>query len=167
MRALVEQHYELLWRSLRRFGVPEEAVDDAVQQALIVVARKIDEIRPGEERSYLLGVAVRIAANVRRGIGRRHQVPEEEGLALADPRLSPDELLERKQARELLDRVLAAMPHDLRTAFVLFELEGLTAPELAHVMAVPLGTAASRLRRAREQFREGVRKLVAEPGGAP
>jgi RNA polymerase sigma-70 factor (ECF subfamily) len=68
-------------------------------------------------------------------------------------------LLDRKQARELLDRVLDAMPDDLRTAFVLFELEGYSGPEVAEMLEIPLGTATSRLRRARETFRESVAKI--------
>ena len=44
------------------------------------------------------------------------------------------------------------MTQDLRTAFVLFELEGLSVPEIAEVVKIPTGTVASRLRRAREQF---------------
>jgi len=43
--------------------------------------------------------------------------------------------------------------------FVLFELEGMTTPEIAELIGIPLGTAASRLRRARETFREAASKL--------
>ena len=51
------------------------------------------------------------------------------------------------------------MPEDLRTAFVLFELEELTGPEVAEVLGVPLGTTASRLRRAREHFQSSIARL--------
>jgi RNA polymerase sigma-70 factor (ECF subfamily) len=50
--------------------------------------------------------------------------------------------------------VLEQLPLDLRAVFVLFELEGMTSPEIAELSGVPLGTVASRLRRAREHFRE-------------
>ena len=61
-------------------------------------------------------------------------------------------LLEQKRHRELLDRILDTLTQDLRTAFVLFELEDLSVPEIAEVLEIPTGTVASRLRRAREQF---------------
>jgi RNA polymerase sigma-70 factor, ECF subfamily len=50
--------------------------------------------------------------------------------------------------------VLDAMPIELRAVFVLFELEGMTSPEIAAISGLPPGTVASRLRRARERFRE-------------
>jgi RNA polymerase sigma-70 factor (ECF subfamily) len=52
----------------------------------------------------------------------------------------------------LLDEVLDAMTMDLRTVFVLFELEELPTAEIARLLEIPVGTAASRLRRAREEF---------------
>jgi len=51
------------------------------------------------------------------------------------------------------------MTLDLRTVFILSELEGMTMPEVAALLEVPVGTAASRLRRAREAFRAAVAEL--------
>ena len=73
-----------------------------------------------------------------------------------DPAASPEELADRWRARVMLDRALEAMPMDLRKVFVLFDLEELTTTEVASVLHVPRGTVASRLRRAREVFRETV-----------
>jgi RNA polymerase sigma-70 factor (ECF subfamily) len=65
---------------------------------------------------------------------------------------SPEEHLERQQARELLDGILEALPEELRVVLVLFELEGLEVREIAVLQEIPIGTASSRLRRAREEF---------------
>jgi RNA polymerase sigma-70 factor (ECF subfamily) len=59
----------------------------------------------------------------------------------------------------MLDGVLEQMDDDLRTVFVLYEFEDLSMAEIAEVIAIPRGTVASRLRRAREDFRERVRVL--------
>ena len=59
----------------------------------------------------------------------------------------------------MLDGVLEQMDSDLRTVFVLYEFEDLSMAEIAEVVAIPRGTVASRLRRAREDFRERVRAL--------
>jgi RNA polymerase sigma-70 factor (ECF subfamily) len=64
----------------------------------------------------------------------------------------PEALAGQRRACEQLDRVLDALPLELRSVFVLFELEGMTSPEIASVAGLPLGTVASRLRRARERF---------------
>jgi RNA polymerase sigma-70 factor (ECF subfamily) len=74
----------------------------------------------------------------------------------------PEALAEQRMAVDLMDRVLSTMDMDLRTTFVLFELEGLSTPEIAALAEIPLGTAASRLRRAREQFRETVARFENE-----
>ena len=62
----------------------------------------------------------------------------------------PEELAQRREARHLLDRVLDALPEDMRAVFVLFELEELSLEQIASLLNVPRGTVASRLRRARE-----------------
>jgi len=81
----------------------------------------------------------------------------------ASPLPSPDELTDQKRAREALDLLLERLEMDTRTVFVLFELDGFTVPEIADVLAIPLGTAASRLRRAREHFQALVRTFLRRP----
>lgn len=166
LRALRAQHFELLWRALRRFGVPESDVDDAVQDVLIVATRRLDDITQGKERAFLLATAVRVAARVRRTRRRRPEEPES-AADPADPTPSAEVLVDRHRARAVLDHILDAMPEELRAAFVLFELEELTVPEIAEVVGVPLGTAASRLRRAREVFREELAKRTGHEGRSP
>jgi RNA polymerase sigma-70 factor (ECF subfamily) len=157
---LLNQHFRMVWRALRRLGVPEHAVDDAAQEVFLVASRKLDDIEAGRERRFLYGVALRVAANARRARAARPEVPlaelVEEAAAGAP---NPESLLDQKRARELLDVALETMPDELRTAFVLFELEGCTGPEVAELCDIPLGTAASRLRRAREAFRAIVRDM--------
>jgi RNA polymerase sigma-70 factor (ECF subfamily) len=51
------------------------------------------------------------------------------------------------------------MPDNLKEAFILFELEDLTVPQIAELLAIPTGTVASRLRRARAFFQTEVALL--------
>jgi RNA polymerase sigma-70 factor, ECF subfamily len=161
---LLDANFRSVWRALRRLGVPESSADDAAQEVFIIASRKLDDIEPGSERRFLHGVALRVAANARRAQKVRPESAESPTIESSiAPQLNPEALLDRKQARELLDRVLDAMTHDLRTAFVLFELEGYSGPEVAAMLEIPLGTATSRLRRARESFQEsvaGIRKTL-------
>jgi len=69
----------------------------------------------------------------------------------------PDEELERREAIALLDGVLTALPDESRRVFVLSDIEGMSAPEVAVFENIPVGTVASRLRRARELFAAHVR----------
>ncbi|WP_240488424.1 RNA polymerase sigma factor [Labilithrix luteola] len=159
LRRLFEQEYDFVWRSLRRLGVPPENTEDAAQQVFVIVSRKLDRIELEDERRYLFGVVVRVASNARRSRGRRREVSEDQAGEPLDEAATADGLLEKKDARALLDRVLGAITEDLRVVFVLFELEEMTLVEISAVLGIPLGTATSRLRRAREQFRTVAARL--------
>jgi RNA polymerase sigma-70 factor, ECF subfamily len=161
LRLVVESSFDLLWRTLRRLGVPEAEVDDAVQRVFLVAARKLDEIEPGKERSFLFSVALRVASDARRTVKRRHEAGDEGLEAMVEPGAGPEDQASQKQARARLDEVLDAMPLELRTVFVLFELEEMQTAEIAALLEIPTGTVASRLRRAREDFQERVKRLSA------
>lgn len=161
LRAMIDAHFTLVYRSLRRFGVPASTLDDAAQQVFLVAARRNDEIPIGRESQYLLGISIRVASETRRSIARRREEPEPPERVDESP--SPEQLVDRKRAREELDRILAAMPFELRTVFVLFEIEGLTLPEIASIEGLALGTATSRLRRARAVFTAASASWQGEP----
>lgn len=157
---LLRLHYAPVWRTLRRLGVPDACADDAAQEVFIVLSRRLSEVRQGSERTFLLSCAVRIAANYRRSWHVQHEVADERALAAEqDPRPTAEQLLDHKRLREAFDEILDGWTEDLRTAFVLFELEGLSAPEISQVTETKLGTVASRLRRARELFQAGAKRL--------
>ena len=158
LRELVDAQFDFVWRSLRRLGVPEAAVDDASQQVWLTVSRRLESVEPGKERSFLFSVAMRIAANARRGIARRREDATEAPDAI-DPSPTPEDMLDRSRQRALVDEILSTMPLDLRAPFILFEVEELPAPEVAKVLGIPVGTVASRVRRAREHFRGEVARL--------
>ncbi len=155
LQALIEAHGRFLWRSLRRLGVSQTSLDDAVQQVLLVIATRLDDIQPGAEKVFLFRTAVNVAAHARRKRTRKPERPLEDDdvQTLSDPSPSADALLDRRDARRMLDEVLDAMPEPLRIVFVLHELEELTLPQIAELLSIPSGTATSRLRRAREEFR--------------
>lgn len=163
--SLFHQHFDLVWRTVRRLGVPPEAVDDAAQEVFVVAARRLAEIELGKEKAFLYGTAIRIAADARRAHGRRPQSSDAELDVIADPAPSLDELVDQKRARAVLDDIIARMPEDARDVFVLYELEGLTMAEIATCLDVPPGTVASRLRRGRERFAAAVARLEAARKG--
>lgn len=160
VRRLVEEHYDFIWRLICRLRVPRDEVDDATQQVFMVLVTKKDLVlAPGSERAFLFGVALRTTQEFRRRArirGERDAMPAEQ---LANDGASAEELTHRLQARRMLDDVLESMPEAVRVAFILFELEGLTAREIAQLVGVPAGTVASRLRRGRELFERGVQNL--------
>lgn len=167
---LVREHYGFVWRLLRRLGLREGDADDAAQQVFLVAVDRLGDVERERERSFLYGVALNVGARARRSQQRRREEPLEAAGDGAAGEPSAEQLLERRQARDALDALLGEMPEELRVVFVLFELEELSTPQIAEICAIPVGTAASRLRRAREDFEERVARLEARrrfSGGEP
>ena len=163
---LVEAHHDFVWRLIRRLGVPSNDVDDVLQQAFLIVTRKLESIERGKERAFLASIAVRVASDYRRTVRRRRETGEEptESASLAS---NPEEMLDRQKARVLLDQILDLLSPDLREVLVLFELEELSGAEIAKLLGIAEGTVASRLRRARQAFSAEVRRWQSESRRAP
>jgi RNA polymerase sigma-70 factor (ECF subfamily) len=165
VRALVDEHYDFVWRTLRYLGLTDADAEDAAQQVMCVLARRIADVEPGAERPFLFSTATNVAATWRRTARRRLEDAGEDLDALTASTPSTEELLDRRRAHDVLQRVLQAMPVELRLVFVLYEIEEMTTPAIAAAIGVPVGTVASRLRRARESFRAIVRRMqAAQPG---
>jgi RNA polymerase sigma-70 factor (ECF subfamily) len=131
----------------------------------MIASRKLATIQPESERSFLFGTAMRVASDIRRSAPYRREVAYADPAADLADTARPDELLDQRRARQLLDDILEAMDFDLRTVFVLFELEEMTTSEIASLLAIPHGTVASRLRRARDEFESRIARL--KRGGGP
>lgn len=160
LRDQIRDNYEFLWRSLRRLGVTGPSVEDAAQLVLMVFVRRIEDVHPGAERTFLFSTAIRVASDFRKKQARSREVSDSEALEGYPSRWpSAERLIDEGRARELLDVVLAEMPIDLRVVFVLFELEELTMAKIAEMLDLPAGTVASRLRRARALFESVAARL--------
>jgi RNA polymerase sigma-70 factor (ECF subfamily) len=159
LRAMVDQHLDFTWRSLRRLGLSEDVADDATQRVFLVASKRLADIEAGSERAFLFNTALRVASSERRTYARRREVLRgDDGPEARDPNPAADELLDREQARAVLEELLDELAMDLRAVFVLFELEGLTMAEIAKTLEVPDGTVASRLRRARQAFQMAIKR---------
>jgi len=152
LRAMFDDHFDFIWRVLRRMGVLDQNAKDAAQQVFFVAARKIDAIDEEKARSFLLGAAIRIAADGRRAAARSREVASDAVDQAADRALDPEAMTEKKRSLELFDVILGAMTFELRTVFVLYEVEAIGTHDIAAMLGVPRGTVASRLRRARDEF---------------
>jgi RNA polymerase sigma-70 factor (ECF subfamily) len=125
----------------------------------VLLTRERLAIKPGSERAFLFGVAVRVAREQRRRNKKAESHSDVDFESMAHPGLDLEALTDQQRARELLDRLVQSVPEELRMIFILFEIEGLPAIEVAALLDIPAGTVASRLRRARQHFREAVKQL--------
>lgn len=155
-RALFEAELGFVHRVLRRHGVSERDLPDVCQETFLVVHRRLPEFEGRSSlRTWIYGIAVRVAASQRR---KAHVRRERLDVALPEPSMAPLELATAEQ-NQLLSRVEAALSstsEERREVFVLYELEGLTMREVAEALSVPENTALSRLYRAREDIRAHV-----------
>jgi RNA polymerase sigma-70 factor, ECF subfamily len=156
VRDLVVQHSTFVWRSLRRLGVREADCADGCQRVWLVLARNVDAIEADKMRSYIFSVVVRTASDMRRYFARRPDVGFDE--ATLGVYADAESEIEKRRARALLDEILASMSWKLRTVFVMFEIEGLAAPEIAEALQLKPGTVSSRLRLARRAFDRAVER---------
>ena len=159
-RALYQAHFAFVWRTLLHFGVPHALAEDAAQEVFVTLHRRLDEYDGTTPmRSWLWGMCRLVAKTERRG-----SVRADRRTAVAHPpgaSLSPDEALERKQAVDFVHDFLASLSEELREVFVMMDLEGMSAPEVAHAIGEKPNTVYSRLRLAREHFERAGARLRA------
>jgi RNA polymerase sigma-70 factor (ECF subfamily) len=171
IRDLVVQNLDAVWRTARRLGLHEAELDDLTQEVALVAMRRSATIESGRERAFMLATAVRIAANWRRARRRRTQrraeladdLSDGGGLEVAAPP-AQERALERAHGWALLDAALSEMTEGQRAAFILFELEELSAKEIAEELEIPEAAVVSRVRRAREVFQRFCRRCQAASG---
>jgi RNA polymerase sigma-70 factor (ECF subfamily) len=156
------QHADFVWRNLRRLGVMESAIDDAVQDVFLVVHRRLADFEArAQVTTWLFGILLRVAQSYRRSAMRRRArlddapASEIERVPTTGAE-SPIELVERREASRMLHRLLDELDDDKRAMLVCIELEQMTVPEAAESLGLNLNTAYGRLRAARAAFNEGV-----------
>lgn len=146
-------HYDFVWRTLRRMGVGERDVMDAAQKVFIVAHRRLHTFDGRSAlKTWLCGIALRVASDYRRSAVARHEVLVAETPPETSSEADQHRRLETQERLAFLDTVLAELPVEQRTVFVLFELEEVSGEAIAELLAVPEGTVRSRLRLARRAF---------------
>jgi RNA polymerase sigma-70 factor (ECF subfamily) len=159
VRAIVHAHWDAIYHTARRLGVPAADIEDVVQEVLVVVVRRHADIEVEKERPFVVGATVRVVANWRRRARRRPEDASDDvgerlqaGVEPAPCAGHGEAAVERSRLLGILRQALDAMTEPQRVAFVVFELEEWTAKEVARELGVSEGTVVSRVRRAREVF---------------
>jgi RNA polymerase sigma-70 factor (ECF subfamily) len=159
---LYEGYVDFIWRSVRRLGVAEAATDDVVQQVFLVVHRRLPEFcGAASVRTWIFGIVLRVVREHRRLQRRKsphHLWPSTDPETLADSAGGPDESTARAEAARLVQAWLDELDDDKREVFVLAELEGMTAKEIADATGANPSTVYSRLRAARLDFEKAAER---------
>lgn len=157
--AVFESYGDLLFRHLQRLGVRDADASDALQDALLVIHRRLGDY--DSERAiepWLYGICVKVAASYRRRAHVRREAPSE--LIAEQPddtNAGPEARLEAHQARTRLGALLDRLDPERRAVVVMFELEEMSCERIATLLGVPVGTVYSRLHTARRELEKAVR----------
>lgn len=155
---VIHEHAAFVWRVLRHLGVRDAQLEDASQEVLVTIFRRLPDFAGRASlRSWIYGICRNVAAHVRRGnASAREQLvaelPDAGSPACQDAALA----LKRQHARLL--EVLSTLDDDQRQVFVLYEIEELSMEEIADALAAPLTSCYSRLYAAREKVRAQFRR---------
>jgi len=166
VRTIYRDHGRFVWLSLQRLGIHPSDLDDVAQDVFMIVHRRLDTFdRRARVTTWLFGICMRVAANYRRRRRWTREVlsgggEDERPAALA----GADEVLVRREQREIAERALNRLEVAKRATFVMFELESMSCLEIAEVMNVPVGTVYSRLHSARRQLEKALTRDLARRG---
>lgn len=156
---LYREYAPFAWRTVRYLGVSPADAEDVVHEVFVIVARRLDDYDPNySERAWIAGIARRVVLHHHRGAARRSKKHAQiEAPAVVGPAL--DEAVSQREAAALVEVFLAELDVERREVFVLAELEGLPAKQIAQVTDCNVNTVYSRLRSARQAFQRRVDRL--------
>jgi RNA polymerase sigma-70 factor (ECF subfamily) len=166
-RTIFERECGYVWHALRRLGVRERDLEDLAHDVFVTVHKRLADYDPSRPiKPWLFGIAFRHASDYRRLARNRLEIVSPLGVGgespePADDAPGADVHYEQAEARRLVAEALESLDLDKRAVFVMHEIDGHAMPEIAEALKIPLNTAYSRLRLAREQFAVVVRRLRA------
>ncbi|MBS2016674.1 MAG: sigma-70 family RNA polymerase sigma factor [Deltaproteobacteria bacterium] len=150
------EQFPFVWRSAKRLGVRDAALDDVVQEVFVVVHRRLADFEGRSSlKTWLFGITLRVVRDHRRAVQRRDPGPPVDPDTLHASG-GPAHDAEKAEAVRLLHAVLDDLHDERREVFVMAELEEMTMPEIAEALAINLNTAYARLRIARQEFEQSL-----------
>lgn len=166
---IYHQYFDFVWAMTLRLGVSRAATDDVVQEIFMVIHARLGTLRePASLRSWIYGIVRRTVSDHHRSQRTRAAfgttLAAEAELRQPTPQ-TPLDLTEQSDQVKVLQSLLDELDPAKREVFVLAELEELSVPEIAEALEIPLNTAYSRLRLAREAFEQRLARRAARGGG--
>jgi RNA polymerase sigma-70 factor (ECF subfamily) len=146
--------YEDVSRWIRALGGPPSEQDDLMQDIYLIVHRKLPHFDGRNLGAWLYRITAHRVRDFRRLWWFRHILGKDplpiEKLESDDP--NPVRVFETAERRRELERALSKLRETLRATFILFEIEGYTAEEIAELEDTSVNTVRARIHRARKKF---------------
>ena len=161
---LYAEHVGMVWSGLRRLGVPEASIEDAVQDVFLVAHRRLADFQGRSSvKTWLYGIVLRVAKDYRRAQARHARRVERLAETLSISTLSaqtPAKEAERREANQALHAILAELDQDHREVLVLVEIEEFSMQDAAAVLSLHVRTCQRRLRAARAAFEKKLARFL-------
>lgn len=162
---LIKPHFDYLFRIAMRFTNKVEDAEDLLQDLLVKLYPRFEEIRQLEQpRSWFTKVLYRMYIDSTRKYARNplqsiaidqdSDDPNRCDALKGDTAREPDQQLQQAQLQARLLYYLGRLNREQRSLLVLHDVEGYSLPDLHAMLGIPLGTLKSRLHRARERMRK-------------
>ena len=168
--SVYEELFAFVWRTARRLGVAESAVDDVCQEVFVAVHRGLPSFEGRAAlRTWVFGILQNSVKTHRRGLARKSPAQRSVG-GIVDPELvssndsNPYELVSSAQALRLAHEILEAMGDEKRAVFILVELEQWSVADAADAIGDNVNTVHARLRAARKEFAQAAHRIRIRDG---
>ena len=155
--ALIQRHYQVLYRSAYRLTRSEEDAEDLVQEVCVRAYPRLEEVERLEHpRGWLLRVLYRLFVDLRRRYERKNVRAIEENEEFVSGEPSPPEEAERALDRWRIEDAWRHLNSEQRLLLVLHDVEGYSLAEIQSLTGLKEGTIKSRLFEARQKLREAL-----------
>lgn len=161
--------YNYIWRMISS----REDTEDLTQEVFVRAFKAIKTFRRESNlRTWLYRIATNLCVDRyrRAGLEKQYIVPleqkqqDEDGnpvaFELPDASRDPQRVFERTELQTQVHEAISRLPEKLRSAVLLFDLEGMTYEEIAETVGCPIGTVKSRIFNARVQLRDLLKPYV-------
>ena len=167
---LITPHEQMLWRVCWHYTHHQEDAADCLQEAMLKAWRAIKSYR-GEcsLKTWLYRIAATVCLDFLRKQKRlpetesADEMAEDEGFTPVDASPTPDEAVIRRESADNIRAAIDALPAEMRTAIILYALQGMQYEEIAEVTRTSVGTVKSRISRARQK----IAKFLQDDGNNP
>ncbi len=169
-RDVYDRTFSFVLRAAKRLGVDDRDLDDVTQEVFLTVYRRLSDFEGRSSvKTWVSSILGKLVQNYRRSKRRKGgvtpQAPEIDPEEIPDASTDPWALAQRADARQVLHKLLGQLSKDKALVFVMVELEGMTAVEVAKLMKANIDTTYSRLRVARREFSVALAQMNGQDEG--
>ena len=161
---IFEEHFDYVWSSLRRLDVPPSDLEDQVQEVFLRVHAKLGDYDPQRPlRPWIFGFAFRVASDYRRLARHRFEIIGAE-IEVVEPSAAADDRMAASEERAFVEAALLSVSLERRAVLLMHDVDDVPVPTIAATLGIPVNTAYSRLRVAREEFAAAWKRLLKKRG---